>query len=48
MREEILKYENAAKQLEPGTDTRRQWFGQVQEYTEQFLNESGKDLASND
>lgn len=37
MREQIVTLEKIAKQLEPGTETRRQWVGQVQEYTEQFL-----------
>ncbi len=37
MREQIENLEKLAKQLEPGTETRRQWVGQVQEYTEQFL-----------
>jgi len=47
MREAILKLENSAKQLEPGMETRRQWFGQVQEYTEQFLNEISDKKAYN-
>ena len=37
LREQISILEKLAKQLEPGTETRRQWVGQVQEYTEQFL-----------